>query len=161
MFGNAGARRKGLNSIVDIHFVVELFFYRTFLGAMGILDYTAVADFYREQIILAIKEAERKTGKVFLNEKSLFFVRKNVRSRLRVRTGWNGSFSVVQVHVYVTRELFEAFLLAIKTLGYKTRTEFFREKMRLAIQVAGQRIGFSLLDKSPFLVENLKDAFVN
>jgi hypothetical protein len=60
-----------------------------------------------------------------------------------VRTPRTGA-SVVQIHVYATREIKTAFLNAIEALGYSSAAEFFREKMRIAIDNAGRTIGFSL-----------------
>lgn len=127
----------------DIHFTAERVFNRMFLSAASILEYRAAAAFYRRLIFLAIEEAERKTGKVFLKKKDKAFLRDTNRRRLEPRTP-KTRFPLVQIHVYATREIKTAFLHAIKALGYTSAAEFFREKMRLAIDNAGRTIGFSL-----------------
>ncbi len=131
-------------SNVDIHFTVERVFYRIFVGAVSTLEYRSVATFLREQIVLAIEEAEQKTGTVFLKKKkNMAFPRETNRKRLKMRAPRTES-SAVQVHVYVSSELQTAFLLAIQALGYSSIAELFREKMRLAIDNAGRTMGYSL-----------------
>ena len=45
-----------------------------------------------------------------------------------------------QIHISVEREFFEAYLVALKRLRYKTQAEFFRHCMRSAILEAERRL---------------------
>jgi len=127
---------------VDIHFLVLRRFYQVFLSAIAILEYTAVAKFFREKITDAIEEAEAKSGMVFLKKKDITILKQTNRKHLKVRTPRKGCLQV-QIHIYVNNEVKKAFLHSIQALGYSSAAEFFREKMRVAIDSAGQSTGFS------------------
>jgi hypothetical protein len=50
-----------------------------------------------------------------------------------------GRSSQVDIHIIVDREFYQAFLIALRKLRYKTLVEFYREKMREAIEESEQR----------------------